>query len=506
MIFAPPLSNAARSAVVDLGSNSVRLVVFEGNGRNPSTVFNEKAVLRLGRGLQATGRLNEEAVPQALMVMNRYGVIARAMGADPFEVLATAAVRDATNGPAFVAALEQRLPGVAIRILSGEEEAAYATAGLLCGIPDADGVLADIGGGSLELVRVARGGGENARSLPLGVIRLAERSEGDPLRARAIAESDLANVPWLNAAGEGRDLYLVGGAWRALARIHMTQLQHPLNIVHYYAIPREAARQLAGDIAAASRRTLERLSGAPRRRVEDLPFAGVVLRRLLRATGVRRVVFSANGLREGWYMDRVAAATRSDDPLLSAARDLGRSYGRNTALPTALLNWTDPLFPDEPPSCRRLREAACWLSDIGSHDHPEYRAEQAFLRVLRQPEVGIDHAARAFVALVLAVRYEAEPDSTFLLGTRPLLSPDAVQRAVVLGCALRVAYTLSAGTPDLLAGTALDANARLTLRLAPGSGVFAGESVTRRLDRLAMALGMPCAVEETGQLLQERAK
>lgn len=481
-----------RCAVVDLGSNSVRLVVFEGLCRNPTPIFNEKAVLRLGRGLNASGRLNDEGLAQALMVMDRYGAIARAMGAAPFEVLCTAAVRDATNGPEFVEALRKRLPGVPIRTLPGEMEADYAAAGLLCGIPSADGILADIGGGSMELVRLNAGKRGAARTLKLGVIRLSERANNDVVRARAITETDLSDVPWLSE-GAGRDLYLVGGAWRALARIHLAQTGYPLNMVHHYTIERDEARDLAGVIAAASKRALERMPGVPRRRVEDLPFAAVVLRRLLRATAARRVVFSANGLREGWYMDQIPSAMRTLDPLIAAGRELAERFGRDPALPPALLAWTNPLFPDEQGEVLRLREAACWMSDIGSHDHPEYRAEQAFFRVLRQPGIGMDHHARAFLAMTMAVRYEAEPDATFMITARMLLGFEATRRATVLGMALRLAYTLSAGTPDMLSGTRLISNHVLTLQLTPGTGVFAGEAVTRRLERLAQSVGLEAA-------------
>ncbi len=488
---------APRSAVVDLGSNSVRLVVFEGRGRNPVAIFNEKAVLRLGRGLQGSGLLNPEAMEQAVTVMNRYHTIARAMHAEPFEVLGTAAMRDAANGPLLVAALSGRMPGVPIRILSGEAEADLSARGVLCGIPEADGILADIGGGSLEVVHLAGGERRQVQTLRLGVIRLAERAGGDIARARAIAEAELGEVGWL-AEGSGKDLYAVGGAWRAVARMHIAQTGYPLNMIHHYTVGREEMRELTGLIAAASRRVLERMPGAPRRRLDDLPYAAVALRRVLRATGARRVVFSANGLREGWYMGLIPPAVRAEDPLLAAARDLAAAYGRDAALPPALLAWTDPLFPAEAAAWQRLREAVCWLSDIGSHDHPEYRAEQAFLRILRQPGVGMDHPARAYIGLALALRYEAEPDAPFLALARGLLAPEAVQRATVLGCALRLAYTLSAGTTDLLAATRLEVSGALTLQLTVGSGVFAGDSVTRRLDRLALALGVAAQTEAAG--------
>ena len=477
-----------RCAVVDLGSNSVRLVVYEGRGRNPVSIFNEKAVLRLGKGLQTTGRLNEVGVAQALKVMVRYHVIAQAMRAAPFEVLATAAVRDASNGADFVAALQQRMPGASIRILSGAEEARLSAAGLACGVTGADGILADIGGGSLELVRLDPEGVAHEATMRLGVIRLAERSEGDLDRARDLAESDLAALPWL-AEGSERSLYLVGGAFRALARLHMQSVRYPLGIVHHYTIGPDAARDLAQMV------TSSKLGGAPRRRADDLPYAGVVLRRLLRATSARRIVFSAYGIREGWFLQSVPESVRLQDPLLASARESAERLSRDAALPTALIGWTAPLFPYEPPDVARLRHAACWLSDTGSRDHPEYRAEITFERTLYAPGA-LDHPTRAFLALTMATRYEAEPDASYLATARALLDPAATTRAELLGTALRLAYTLSAGTPDLLAGTSIGLRpGRVVLRL-DGPGVFAGDGVQRRLDRLASLLGLTPEVQE----------
>lgn len=494
MPFAPP-PGSPRCGVVDLGSNSVRLVVYEGTCRNPMAIFNEKAVLRLGRGLQATGRLNPDGMEQTFTVLHRYHAVARAMGAQPFEVLATAAVRDAENGSAFIDRLQAHLPDVTIRTISGLQEAELSAEGVLCGIPNADGILADIGGGSLEVVRLESGRRGASHTLPLGVIRLAERSGNDVVRARAICETEMATVPWLGEA-VGHDLYLVGGAWRALARIHMLQTGYPLHMVHHYSTSREEARDLAALIASAGRRALERLPGVPRRRIEDLPYAATALRRLLRFTGARRVVFSASGLREGWLMERLPAEVRTQDPLLAAGHELTARHGRDPSLPPALLAWTQPLFAHETPGMRRLREACCWMSDIGSHDHPEFRAEQAFLRVLWQPGIGLDHNARAFLALAVAMRYEADANAEFLSPARLLLDLASANRAEVLGTALRLAYTLSAGTPDLLAGTALlPRGGQLVLRLQEDSGVFAGESVVRRLDRLAQAVGLEAATE-----------
>ncbi len=490
---------APRAAVVDLGSNSVRLVVFEGKARNPVTIFNEKAVVRLGRGLENTGLLNPEGVVQALALMRRFHAVALSLDADPFEVLATAAVRDASNGAAFVGQLREIMPAVPVRILSGEEEADYAATGVLCGLPEADGTVADIGGGSLELVRVQGGEKRRAQTLKLGVIRLSDRAGGDLERARALVEQDLGGVDWLRGHG-GRTLYLVGGAFRALARLQIARTFYPLNIVHHYELSADEAREMTGWITGSSRRTLERMPGAPRKRLEDLPYAAIVLRRLLRRMGPDRVRFCVDGVREGWFMRHVAPEVMGQDPLEAASREMAEQFGRNTALPPALVAWTDALFGQagrgvlggEAPAQRRLRVSACWMSDSGALDHPEYRAEQTFLRVLRQPGVAFDHPTRAFLALTLAMRYETELDQPFLQPARRLLEIPAFRRAEVLGLALRLAYSLCAGVPDLLAGTSLAVqDGRLVLRLAGERGTINGESVGRRLDRLAQAVGLP---------------
>jgi len=491
---APHAPREARFGVVDLGSNSMRLVVFEGAGRNPHAIFNEKAVLGLGRGLHQSGRLHEEAAEQALTIAARYQILAEGMEAAPLEVLATAAVRDAANGAEFVAGIRARMPGAAIRVLTGDEEARLSAEGLLLGVPQAEGVLGDLGGGSLELVRLQGGRVAQTASLPIGTIRLADRAEGDVGRARGVVEAELRAVPWLADPPPMRDLFLVGGTFRSLARMHIAQTGYPLHIVHHYAIRREEARDLAGVVMAAPRRSLERMPAAPTKRLADMPFAAVVMRRLLRATGAGRVVFSANGLREGWYAARLDPAARAEDPLLAAARDLCAQKARDPALPPALARWSAPVLAE--PTDEALREAACWVSDTGSRDHPEYRAEQSFLRILRLHGVGLDHHARAFLALAAALRYEAEPSAPWLAPARALLSAASVRRAEQLGAALRLAYTLCGGVPALLAATELERRGgALVLRLHRGGGVFAGESVVRRVETLALAMGLEPVVE-----------
>ncbi|MDE7546599.1 Ppx/GppA family phosphatase [Acetobacter fabarum] len=484
-----------RSAVVDLGSNSVRLVVFEGVSRNPQPIFNEKAVLRLGRGLTTTGRLNDEGVGMAMEVLSRFHAIARAMQADPFEVLATAAVRDASNGPAFVEMLRQSMPGVPVRILSGQEEADHSAIGVMCGIPKADGLVADVGGGSLELIHLTETGRHDATTLPLGMIRLADRCAGDLDVAKLLTDQDIDGVEWLSRV-RGQPLYLVGGAFRALARLQIARTQYPLNIVHYYTLDVQEAREMTGWLQNSSRRSLENLPGAPRKRLDDIPFAAVVLRRLMKKIQPSKIVFCVDGLREGWYMMNVAPSYLPQDPMESVARDMCARFGRSNTLPEILWTWTGCIKPNETAEEQHLRRIACWLSDIGSHDHPEYRAEQTYLRILRVQGAGFDHRARVWLSLALAVRYSVDMSAPALMPSFALLGEGERRDAVACGLALRLAYSLSGGAGSLLEGTSLAwEGAELVLTLTSTRVAVKGESVRRGLDRLGQALSVQTRFE-----------
>ncbi|MCL1513181.1 MULTISPECIES: Ppx/GppA family phosphatase [Acetobacteraceae] len=484
-----------RAAIVDLGSNSVRMVVYEGVARNPVPIFNEKATLRLGAGLEATGMLSEEGINRALEVLARYQAIGQAMKVEPFDVLATAAVRDAHNGADFVKAAKARMPEARFRVLNGEEEADYSAAGVLCALPDADGVVADIGGGSLELIRVRNGAYFEAGTTPLGVIRLRERSQEDLGEASKIARKTLADVSWLETAA-GKPLYLVGGAFRALARLHVARMEYPLNMVHLFRLSRAEAEEMAGWVIGASRKQMEKIGNVPRKRMVDAPFAAQVLLALLAQTDAQEVVFSAEGLREGWYMREVASSVAEEDPMEALAREMAGRLGRNASLAEPLITWVSPVFltgldwVEDSFLAAQLR-LACTISDIGSYDHPQYRAEQTYRRVLYCHGVGFSHESRAFLALVLAVRYEINRDDPVLEPSRRLLSKGRYEAAVQLGLVLRLVYTLCAGTEVLLERTHLAMkDDKLVLSLHGSRLRSGGSAISRQLERLAEALGM----------------
>ena len=503
------IATAGRIAVIDLGSNSLRLVVFERLGGALFPLLNEKVMCALGRGISSTGRLNSEGVTLALVNLRRFVALARALGIEHLAVLATAAVRDAIDGRSFAAEVERQCR-VPVKIIEGAEEARLSAAGVLAGIPDADGLVGDLGGGSVELVRVGAGipsrTGETGRigqgiTLPLGPLRLAEL--GDSIKAISeAAERALVSATVLRAA-TGENLYLVGGASRAIARLHMEHTHYPLHIIHQYTIGRREAEAFFDIIGRQSRKSLERIISIARKRLELVPPAALVLRKLIAVAGPQSVVFSAFGLREGYAYGLIPAWERGPDPLIAACAAVSRSQSRFHLEGDRLQEWTAPLFPSSSERTRRLHRAACWLSDIAWSEHPDYRAELAFTRSLRMPFAGISHADRVFVATVLHTRYGGAADDPVKEPTRQLLDERAAAEVRTLGLALRLAYTLCGGTIDLLSeawlGREVDS---LVLEIPSTGSLFVGETVQRRLDVLARSLGTTPLVRrrETRQL------
>jgi exopolyphosphatase/guanosine-5'-triphosphate,3'-diphosphate pyrophosphatase len=488
-------ATASRIGVIDLGSNSLRLVVFERLGGALFPLLNEKVMCALGRGITSTGRLNQEGVTLALVNLRRFVALARALGIEHLAVLATAAVRDAIDGRSFAAEVEHHCH-VPVKIVEGGEEARLSAAGVLAGIPDADGVVCDLGGGSVELVRLGADSHSPTReigqtgqgiTLPIGPLRLAEL--GDSIRAISEAAERVLLPATILRAAPGKNLYLVGGASRAIARLHMEHTHYPLHIVHQYMIGRREAEAFFDIIGRQSRKSLERITTIARKRLELVPSAALILRKLIAIAAPQRVIFSAFGLREGYAYGLIPAWEREPDPLIAVCAAIARGQSRFRLDGDRLQEWTAPLFRSQSDGVRRIHRAACWLSDIAWSEHPDYRAEHAFIRSLRMPFAGISHADRVFVASVLHTRYGGAADDVVREPTRQLLNERADGEVRTLGLALRLAYTLCGGAVDLLSEVWLGREGNsLILEIPSEDSLFLGETVQRRLDTLARSL------------------
>jgi exopolyphosphatase / guanosine-5'-triphosphate,3'-diphosphate pyrophosphatase len=478
-------------AIIDIGSNSVRLVVYEGVSRAPTLIFNEKVLCGLGRGLATTGQLQPEAVDQALAAIRRFRVLCTFMECGDVHVLATAAARDASNGKAFLADAEQAA-GTSIDLLSGAREAHLSALGVVSAIHKPDGVVGDLGGGSLELVDVKGHKLGRGISLPLGGLALMDSSEQSPKRAAKIVRDALAGVEPL-AALKGRTFYAVGGTWRALARLHMSQRNYPLHVMHHYVIPASDATDFAALVERVQAEQLISIGAVAVARRPLLAYGAVVLEELIRKARPKEVVVSAQGVREGLLYERLPEALRRQDPLLAAARDLNVLRSRSPRHGEELCAWTDEFMRsthfEETPEERRLRHASCLLADIGWRAHPDYRGEQSLNLIAHSAFIGIDHPGRAFLALTVAYRHLGLEDSVSP-EIRSLVSASLLDRARIVGAAMRVALLISAGMPKLLPQIPLRCTrGKLVLALPAGLVDLANERVLNRQKQLAKLIG-----------------
>ncbi|MGH6873517.1 MAG: exopolyphosphatase, partial [Aestuariivirgaceae bacterium] len=291
----PPRSRPV--AVVDIGSNSVRLVVYDGLRRSATPLFNEKLLCGLGKGVAITGIMSEQAVARALGALRRFRALCSQMGASDVFAVATAAPREAKNGREFIVKAEKAL-GCDIDLLSGKQEAEFAARGVMAGIPHADGVVGDLGGGSLELVDIQDGEIRDGVTLPIGPLRLIDLSGGSMKQARRIVDDALKGTKLIGNL-RGRHFYAVGGTWRNLARLHMAQNHYPLHVLHNYRMTREAARSVADLVSGLSPASLKDIRLVSRSRSDTLPFGAMVLERILALSGADAVITSVYGVREG---------------------------------------------------------------------------------------------------------------------------------------------------------------------------------------------------------------
>jgi exopolyphosphatase/guanosine-5'-triphosphate,3'-diphosphate pyrophosphatase len=499
------LRGAKPVAVIDIGSNSIRLVVYEALARSPTPLFQEKAMCGLGRYLSSTGRLNQDTIPYALASLARFSKLATFCGVKERDLhpFATAAVRWAEDGTEFITAAGKAC-GTAITVIGNAEEAELAATGVQAGFMEPLGLVGDLGGGSLELIRVRGPGFEETVSLPLGGLALLDKTKGERAAAIPIIESALASLPWLSAA-RGEAFYAVGGTWRTLAKLHMRQAGYPLTAVHGYRLDASKILQFTARVANSSAAALKRMEGMPAGREETLPFGALLLNSIVHRMQPDAVIFSAFGVREGMIYRQLSDAERAKDPLISACEDIARLRSRSKEHARELIRWTDDLFvspgPGETLEERRLRHAACLLSDLAWRAHPDYRGEQSAVLVAQSALTGVDHPGRAFLALCVYHRYERKLSGELLPKLSKLIHRQERHRALTIGQAVRLAHTLSAGMAGVLPQTKLVyGGGKLILRLPAQLQALDGDTLQRRLRSLAKELGVNSEVQNAARL------
>jgi exopolyphosphatase/guanosine-5'-triphosphate,3'-diphosphate pyrophosphatase len=479
-------------AVIDIGSNSVRLVVYEGLTRSPTPIFNEKVMAGLGREVQTTGRLTADAVGKALSALQRFRMLCDTLQVDRVWAIATAACRDAVNGDEFIAEAE-RICQVRIDVLSGKREAELSALGVVSGIHRADGIVGDLGGGSLELSQVKGRPVKSGITLPLGGLALQDLSGGSIRKAERIIQEAFDGVPVLKA-GAGRTFYAVGGTWRALMRLHMFQTGYPLHVMHGYAVRAKEALEFARLVRRVDPEILSQIEVVSAGRRGLLAYAAIVLEHLIRTAKPRAIVASALGVREGLLYSLLSEKEKKRDGLMVAAEELNLLRSRSPQHGEELIAWTDLFMAstgiEETAEEKRLRHAACLLGDIGWREHPDYRGEHSLNVISYGAFVDVDHPGRAFLALAVFFRHVGLDHDELVPHVRELATARLIDRARVLGAAMRVAYLISAAMPGVLPKTPLVVKrGKLKLSLPGQYASLAGDRVFARLRQLAKLIG-----------------
>ncbi len=475
-----------RLAVIDVGSNSVRLVVFDGVARCPAYFYNEKVMCGLGAGIHETGKLNRLGRDRALMALTRFAALARLMQVSAIKSVATAAVREAEDGGEFCATVK-KATGLDLHVASGREEAALSAHGVLLGWPRADGIVCDMGGASMEFARVTSGVVGNCATSGLGPLQLANIGTDKKIEKEIAAELGKLRkaVP-----GDVRKLYLVGGSFRAIARVDMERRKYPLKVLHEYRLEPESLAETAAWIRKAAPGEVKNLADVSADRVALLPLAARVLVRLIETLRPGSISTSSYGIREGLLYELMPDTLRAKDPLLEAARQFEQSSARFPGFGARLFTWLRPVLGDRHPNDLRLMRAACHLHDIAWRAHPDYRAEVCFESVARANLGGIDHEGRVFLGLAIYHRYSNTGNSAFDPGLLGLLTPERIAEAELLGKAMRLGAMLSAATADLLDLTRLEQQGdELILTLTGNAILLGGEAVEKRLQALTQRMG-----------------
>jgi exopolyphosphatase/guanosine-5'-triphosphate,3'-diphosphate pyrophosphatase len=475
-------------AIVDIGSNSVRIVIYDQLGRAPMPRFNEKSLCRLGEGLAQTGAIAAEPFRRAVEAIRRFRAIADAMGVTKIDVTGTEAIRRASNGGELAAAIRDQ-SGLEVRILSGAEEARFATLGVIAGFFRPVGLVGDMGGGSLELGEALDDRvGDRWVSLPLGALPVEAMLADGVASAKRQVDAMLRDK--LPPGMAGNTFYAVGGGWRSIAKAHLEAIDAPVKVVHGHTVATDVARAFAKSLLKLSPEKLAAMPSVPDRRARTLPAAALALDRVLKRIAPERVVFSALGLREGFLYSQLPTAEQYLDPLVEGAQLIGLPQARVVDFAPALADWTADIFPGEAPAEARLRVAVCALSDIAWRDHPDLRAEESFRRLLQFPFIGVDHAERVFVAAAIHARYAGRADAAWLNPACDMLSPAMRRRARILGTAILLAYRVSGGVAAALAASRLRMEPEgVSLEVAPSVRAPDSEVVADRLRIFANAVG-----------------
>ncbi|KEC54480.1 exopolyphosphatase [Bartonella koehlerae] len=485
-------------AVIDIGSNSVRLVIYEGLVRSPTVLFNEKILCGLGQGVAKTGSLEEKSMNMALRTLKRFRVLCLQIGADEVYILATAAAREAKNGLAFIQNAEHILQNK-IHLLSGSEEAVYSAYGVISTFYQPKGISGDLGGGSLELIDINNSDLGEGITLPLGGLRLQYMSNNDIAVAAKIAHEqfDKSGVVRRSMA---RCFYAVGGTWRNLAKLHMATKNYRLPVMHGYEVDAVEMEDFLRFIMSGSIDNMKGISAVSKNRRQLLSYGAIILIELIRYMGFEKIIFSGAGVREGFLYSRLPQEVRVSDPLIEACTEMAILRARSPKQAEELIDFTSNAFEvfgilETENECR-YRKAACLLADIGWRIHPDYRGNEAANQIALGSYPGISHEGRVYTALAVFFRNTGSLIDEESLPIFQLASRDIIEKARILGEVMRIAHLFSASTTGVLSHLSWHKKIdHVVLHIPARYADLLGELPFARLKKLSKIIKLPLAFE-----------
>ena len=474
-----------RFGVIDIGSNSVRLVVFDGAARSPAYFFNEKVLCGLGGNLGPNGELNIDNKKRALSAIKRFVLLANSMSAN-LSAVATAAIRNAPNGKEFCYEIYVKT-GLEVSVATGEEEATLSAKGVLLGWPDVDGLVCDLGGASMELAEISNGNVGLTKSLQIGPLNL-DRVHADAIGKRDYVKSKLIELR-KKFKKTYKTIYLVGGSWRAIARLHMDLSNYPLKVLHEYQINAEDILSTIKWINKRSLKEIRTMTTISNVRLDLLPTSGIILQEVVEIFNPKKIALSSYGIREGLLYQSMGKKLRSLDPLLEASKHMEMSAARNPGFGLVLYNFIIPIFNDQDLKTKRLIKAACLLHDVTWRAHPDYRAEVCFDNATRANLGGLDHSGRIFLALALLYRYKSSKRKEYFKNVLSILTEKEQILAKILGKAMRFGAMLSGSIDNNMGELSfLKKEKTLQINISKNNKDLFGEVVNLRFTSLAESL------------------
>ncbi len=478
-------------AVIDVGSNSCRMVIYERSGSALLPYFNEKTLAGLGRNLSQSGRLYPTGRRKALETLRRFRATLEGLGVSDFVAVATAAVREAKDGPDFQIEAAEAL-GRPLRILSGADEGRLSALGVRFGLGKFSGIIADLGGSSVEFQACPSRKPEPGESFLLGPLARGEDQALPVQKRKAILLEHLAKSKFLISKPE--TIIAVGGAWRNVAAVHMMLTNYPLRVVNRYPLSRKALEQVIEAMARADRDDAlkARIGKVAKKRYDTMLHATIVLDSILETSGLKSASISAYGLRDGVLNEDIEMPSASQT-LADTIQLYFNLSEASMAFGSSLYDFIGPLLAKNHPD-KKLIQAICLMGDAGARMHPDHRPDLIFQHILRAPLPWLDHRGRLMAAYSLASRYTykfAIPEAF-----QSLQSSTDQRFAHILGTAMRLGGAFSGRSSSILTTAKLEKHkSELVLRIWRKNEDMVSGTVKRRLRQLAELMELEPAIE-----------